>query len=156
IPSTRAISRFATPWLCNSRTVVRCAWLNMRCLLRKKFFVDALEPFFNPLDLMPRRRTLLVVQIHRLRTGESPMGAVHDRRDDLQIADQFSGWAGRDFLLPLRFEKQHGIGQNAFADCCRSPAPGRIQLAGFARIAVMLSEDRRDAMAVLQALARHR
>ena len=65
---------------------------------------------------------------------------------------------GRSFLLrlPLRFEKQLGIIQNAFADRGRALAPGGIQLAGFARIAVMLGEDRRHPLAILQALARHR
>jgi hypothetical protein len=95
-------------------------------LLRKKSFVDALELFFNPLDLVPRRGTLLVIQLHCLRTGKQPMGAVHNRSDHLQIADQFGGGPSRDFLLPLRFEKQRGITQNAFADRGRSPAPSRI------------------------------
>ena len=58
--------------------------------------------------------------------------------------------------LPLRFEKQFGIIQNAFADRRRALAPGGIQLPGFARIAVMLGEDCGHTLAVLQALARHR
>jgi hypothetical protein len=84
--------------------------------LRKKFFVDALELFFNPLDLLPRRGTLLVIQFHCLRPGQPPMGAVHNRSHHLQVADQFGASPWRDFLLPLRFEKQRGIVQNAFAD----------------------------------------
>jgi hypothetical protein len=56
-------------------------------LLRNKFFVYALELFFNPLDLLPRRRTLLVIQLHCLRPGQPPMGAGHNRGDHLQIAD---------------------------------------------------------------------
>ena len=84
------------------------------------------------------------------------MGAVHNRGDHLQIADQFGAGPRRDFLLPLRFEKQHGVIQNAFADGGRSPAPGGVQLAGFAHIAVMLGKDRRHVLAVLQALASHR
>jgi hypothetical protein len=98
----------------------------MWCLLRKKFSADTLELFFNPLDLVPRRRTLLAIQFHCLGTGEPPMGAVHNRGDHLQIADQFGGGARRRFLLPLRFEKQRGIIQNAFADSGRSPPPGGI------------------------------
>jgi hypothetical protein len=128
----------------------------MWCLLRKKLFVDAPELFFNPLDLLARRIALLVIQARRLCAGEPPLGAVHNRGDHLQIADQFGSGPGRDLLLPLRFEKQRGIVENAFADRGRSSAPSRIQLAGFARFAVMLSEDRRHALAVLQALARHR
>src|SRR5579871_1249310 len=91
IPITRAISRFATPCVCNSRIVVRCAWLNMRCLLRKKFFTDALELFLNSLDLLARRGTLLVIQLHCLRTGEPSMGAIDNRGYHFQIANQFSG-----------------------------------------------------------------
>jgi hypothetical protein len=54
--------------------------------------------------------------------------------------------------LPLRFEKQFGIIQNPFADRRRTFAPRGIQLAGFPRIAVMLGEDRRHPLAILQAL----
>jgi hypothetical protein len=118
--------------------------------------VDALELFFDPFDLLPRCGVLLWVQIHCLCAGEPPMGAAHNRGDYLQVADQFSTGHWRDFLLPLRFEEQRGVIQNAFADGGRSPAPGGIQLAGYARIAVMLGEDRRHTLAVLQALARHR
>jgi hypothetical protein len=80
----------------------------MRCLLRKKFFVDALELFFKPLDLLPRRGTLLVIQFHCFRTAEPPMRAVHNRGDNLQIADQFGGGPGWDFLLPLRLKNSAG------------------------------------------------
>jgi hypothetical protein len=58
--------------------------------------------------------------------------------------------------LPLCFEKQLGIVQNAFADGGRTFAPRAIQLAGFPRIAVVLGEDRRHPLAVFQALAGHR
>jgi len=125
-------------------------------LLREKFFVDALELFFNTVDLLPRRGALRVIQFQGRLAGQPPMGAVYDRGHHLQIADQLGGWSGREFLLPLRFEKQRGILQNAFADRGRSLAPGGIQLAGFACIAVMLGENGRHALAVLQALACHR
>ena len=118
--------------------------------------VDTLELFFDPFDLLPRRRSLLVIQLHCFHTGKPPLGAVHNRSDHLQIADQFGASPWRDFLLPLRFEKQRGIIQNAFADGGRSPAPGRIQLPGLAAIAVMLGKDRGHALAILQTLPRHR
>lgn len=117
--------------------------------------VDAPELFFNPLDLLPHRGTLLGIQLHALRTGEPPVSAVHNRGDHLQIADQFGGWP-RSFLLPLRFEKQRGIVQNAFADSGRSPPPSGIQLPCLAAIAVMLGEDRCHPLAIFQALAGHR
>jgi hypothetical protein len=127
----------------------------MRCL-REKLFVDALELFFNPFDLLPRRGALLLIQLHCLCAGNPPLGAVHNRGDFLQIADQFSAGPGRDFLLPLRFEKQRGIIQNALADGGRPPPPGGIQLPGLAAIAVMLGQDRCHPLAIFQALAGHR
>jgi hypothetical protein len=53
--------------------------------------VDALELFFNPLDLLPCRGALLVIHFHCRRAGEPPMDVVHNRRYHLQIADQFGG-----------------------------------------------------------------
>jgi hypothetical protein len=125
-------------------------------LLREKFFVDALQLFFNPLHLLLRRGTLLGIQLRCRPAGQPPVGAVHDRRHHLQIADQFGGGPWWGFLLSLGFEKQCGIVQDALADRSRSVPPSGIQLAGFARIAVPLRKDRRHALAGLQALARHR
>ena len=120
----------------------------------RKFFVHALKLFSNPVDLLPRCCTLLVIQLHCLRASDAPMRAIHNRSYHLQIADQFGADSRRSFrlALPLRFEKQRRIIQNAFAHCGRSPAPGGIQLAGFANITVMLSEYDRHALAILQAL----
>jgi hypothetical protein len=79
------------------------------------------------------------------------MGTVHDSGYHLQIADQFGAGLGRGFLmgLPLRFEEQRGIVQNPLANCSRSLPPGGIELARFARIAVMFGKDRRHPLAVL-------
>jgi hypothetical protein len=51
--------------------------------------------------------------------------AVHNRHHHLQIAQQFGASPGGSFLLrlPLRFEKQFGIIENAFADRWRTFAP---------------------------------
>ena len=94
-------------------------------MLRKKFFADALELLFNALDLLPRRAALLVIQFRRLGAGQPPMNPIHNRGNHLQIADQLGGWPGRNLLLPLRFEKQRRIVQNAFADggCAAPPCP---------------------------------
>lgn len=82
------------------------------------------------------------------------MRAAHHRRDRFQIADQFAARSRRGLLpgLPLRFEKQRRIVQNAFAGRRRSPPPSGVELAGLARIAMMFGEDRRHPPAVLQAL----
>jgi hypothetical protein len=124
-------------------------------LLREKFFLHALELSCNALDLLPRGIALRRIEFCCLRTGDPPIGAVHNRGDHLQIAGQFGGGPGGDFLLPLRFEKQRRIFQNPLADRGRSPAPGAIQLPRFACIAVMLSKDRGHALAGLWVLARH-
>ena len=111
--------------------------------------------FFNALDLLPRRGALLAIQLLRPSAGQPSMGALHDRAHHLQIADQLAGGSGRGLLLPLRFEKQRGVVQNALPDRSRSSSPGGIQLAGFTSIAVVLGQDGRHALAILQTLPRH-
>ena len=126
-------------------------------MLRLQFFVDVLELFFHAIDLLARAFALPGIQFRYARAGQAPMGAVQDRGRHFQIAQQFGGGAGGSFgFLPLRLEKQLGLSQDAFADRSRALAPGSIQLAGFARIRVVLGEDRGHPLAVLQALARHR
>jgi hypothetical protein len=130
----------------------------MGFLLRWDFFVDAMELLLNALDLMPRSFRLLLIQLHGSRARQPPLGAVHNRYHHFQIAQQFGARSGWGFLprLPLRFEKQRGIVQNAFADRRRTLAPRSIHLASLTRIAVVLREDRRHPPAILQALACHR
>jgi hypothetical protein len=123
-----------------------------------EFFVDVIELLLNALDLMPRSFRLLLIQLHGSRARHPPLRAVHDRHYHFQIAQQFGADTGWSFLLrlPLRFEKQRGIIQNAFADRRRTFAPRSIQLARLTRIAVVLGEDGRHPLAILQALACHR
>jgi hypothetical protein len=56
----------------------------------------------------------------------------------------------------LCFEKQGRIIENALTDRRRPLAPGGIELPRCARIAVMLGEDCRHSLAVLQTLPRRR
>jgi len=72
----------------------------------------------NALDLMPRSSRLLTIQLRGSGAGHSPLRAVHNRHHHLQVAQQFGASPGGSFLLrlPLRFEKQLGIIENAFAD----------------------------------------
>ena len=77
IPSTRAISRLLTPFVCSSRIVVRCAWLNMCFRLREKSFVDALELFGNASDLLVCRFAWLSIQFHGRCARQSSIDAVH-------------------------------------------------------------------------------
>jgi hypothetical protein len=107
---------------------------------------------------MPRGFGLLVIQLRGSRPRQPPLRAVHNRHYHFQIAQQFGARSGWGFLLclPLRFEKQRGIVQNAFAARRRTFAPRSIQLARVTRITVMQREDRRHPLAILQALACHR
>ncbi len=86
------------------------------------------------------------------------MGAVDDRRDHLQIADQFGAGCRGSLLLrlSLSFEKQRRIVQDALPDRGRSAAPRAVELRRLAVIAAMLGEDRRHPLTSLQALPRHR
>ena len=120
--------------------------------------VQALQLFFHSFDLLPCRFALPAVQFQRRRAGHPALHAVDDGGGHLQIAQQFGGRSGGEFfpLLPLRFEKQRGILQKALPDRGRALAPSRIELAGLARIATMLGEDRRQALAVFQTLPRGR
>lgn len=117
-----------------------------------------MELFLKALDLMPYGFRLLLIQLRGGGAGQSPLRAVHNRHHHLQIAQQFGAGPGGSFLLrlPLRFEKQLGIVQNAFADRGRAFAQRGIQLAGLTRIAVVLGEDLCHPLAILQALASHR
>lgn len=116
----------------------------------------------NAFDLIPRGFRLLVIQFGGRCALQSPLCASHNRYCHFQIAQKFGtrprGHPGWSFLLrlPLRFEEQLGIVENALADCRRTFAPRRIHLARLTRIAVMLGQDRRHPLAIIQALACHR
>ena len=114
------------------------------------------ELVFNAIHLLPGGLALLGIQFPRTRARQPPLRAIHDGGHHLQIAQQCGGGCGGFPFLPLRSEKQLRLIEDAFADRGRALAPGGIQLAGLARIAVVLGEDRRHPLAVLQALARHR
>ena len=72
--------------------------------------------FFNPLDLLPRRGALPFIEVRRLRASQPPMGAVHDRTHHFQVADQVGAGSRRRLLLPLGFEKQRRIVQDALSN----------------------------------------
>jgi hypothetical protein len=121
-------------------------------LLRFELFADALELSCDALDLPPRTFALPAIQLRGV--GQLPLSAIHDRGRHLQIAQQFG--MRRLVLLPLRFEEQLRLLQKPFADRARTPAPGGIQLAGFAHLRATLGEDGGHPPAVFQTLARHR
>ncbi len=108
----------------------------------------------DAIELMTCGFALLVIQLRGGGSRQTTMRAVCDGGYHFQIAQQFGPGPSRSFLLrlPLRFEKQLGIIQNAFADRGRTFAPRGIQLAAFTRIAVMLDKDRGHPLAIVQAL----
>jgi hypothetical protein len=57
----------------------------MRLLLRSDLLVQAAELILNAIDLMPRRFTLLGIQLCTGLTSHSPMSAVGYSGDHLQI-----------------------------------------------------------------------
>jgi len=77
-----------------------------------------MELFLNAINLVPRGSRLLVIQLHGSGPRQPPLRAVHNRHHHFQVAQQFGARSGRSFLLrlPLRFEKQIGIIEDAFAD----------------------------------------
>ena len=81
----------------------------------------------NAVDLMPCGFALLAIQFRCTRASQPPLRAVHHRGHHLQIAYQFGGYGGGGFhFLPLRFEKQLRLIEDAFADRWRPLAPGGI------------------------------
>lgn len=105
-------------------------------------------------DMAPRLITLRAIQVWR-GGGQSPAGPVDDRRSRLQIAQEFvRRRRGRLRLdLPLRFQKQLRLRENALAGLARAIAPGGIQLGGLPRVAVEFDERRDHLPAVFQAHA---
>ena len=93
----------------------------------------------------------------RQRFAEPSSGTTQDGDHHIQIALHLFDRRrlGRRWL-PLRFQKQFRLGENAFADHARAFAPGRIQLPCLPRIATMRDESRRHARAVVGADSRHR
>jgi hypothetical protein len=90
----------------------------MGFLLRLDSFVDVSELLLNAIDLVPRGFALPSIRIERRGVRQPPLRAAHHRHHHFQIAQQFGAAPGWGFLLrlSLRFEKQLGSFQNAFAD----------------------------------------
>lgn len=93
----------------------------------------------------------------RQRFRQPAAGTPQNRRGHLQITLECGRLRRLRSRCPsLRFEKQLRRGEQAFADRPRTAPPGGIQLPGFPRIAVVLSEGRCHPLAAFQADPRHR
>jgi hypothetical protein len=155
--STRAISRRLTPCAFSSRIAVLCAWLSMFRLLLLS------HSFRHPRQFPPRVFDLafdpLPLRAGHLRHGfrEPPVGAMQDGDGHFQIARDLLGCCRRGGRrLPLRLQEQLRLGQNALASYARAFAPGRIQLPGLPRIAMVRDEHGRHPLALLRIHAGYR
>jgi hypothetical protein len=94
----------------------------MRLLLLRDSPGQTAKLVFQAFDLAPRGFALLA--IHLCASGaqraprQAPGGAVHNRCRHLQIAQEFGGRRCRSFRfrLPLRFEEQRGLVEQALPD----------------------------------------
>jgi hypothetical protein len=130
----------------------------MRLLLLWDSPGQTTELVFHALNLEPRRFALPAIHLRGNCAHQPPRSAVHNRCRHLQIAQEFGGRRCRSFRfrLPLRFEKQRGIVEQALPDHRWAAAPGGIQLPGLPDVAVMLGERRGHPLAVLQVDAGYR
>jgi hypothetical protein len=114
--------------------------------------------FRDPVEF-PARTFNLALRVLLLRAahlGQSfrqpPVGATQDGGRHLQIALEPGRWGGIPrWSLPLRFQKQFRLGQDALAGHPRTVTPSGIQLPGLPRVAVMLRKHCRHLLAVFQA-----
>jgi hypothetical protein len=109
-------------------------------------------------DLPAHGLALVAVQGGGLPARQSSLGAVQNGGRHVQIALQSGGpgRARRRLGGRLGLEEQRGLVEQTLTDQGRGVAPGRIQLPGLPRIAVMLNKSGGHALAVVQADARYR
>ena len=102
---------------------------------------------------------LLLLRRGHLRQGldEPAAGTTQNGQRHLQIApDPFECGGLRRLRLPLCFQKQLRLAENALANHARALAPGRIKLRGLPCIAATLHEYSGHPLAVFGAGSRHR
>ena len=85
------------------------------------------------INLLSQLSALLAIEFDR-GTGQASIGAMDDRHHHPQIAGQFGNgrrrWLG--ITLPLGFQEQLRLIENAPPDCRRGVSPRVVQLSGFA------------------------
>ena len=105
----------------------------------------------------PVLRLFLLPAVHlRQGFGKPPAGALQNGNRHLQIAIESGRGRTGSRWLPLRFQKQFRLGQDALANHARAFAPGGIELPGLPCTEVMLGERRGHPLAIVQLDARHR
>jgi len=90
----------------------------MRLLLLWDSPGQTAELTFHALDLAPGCFALLAIYLCGGGARQSPGGAVNNRCRHLQIAQEFGGrrCSSFRFCVPLRFEKQRGLVEQALPD----------------------------------------
>ena len=88
--------------------------------------------------------------------GQPPAGAMQDGNRHLQVVFQSGRGRPGGRRLPLRFQKQFRLGEDALADHARAVPPAGIQLSGLPRVTTVLDESGSHPRAVLHVDSRHR
>ena len=102
-------------------------------------------------------RLFLARTVHlRQGFGEPPAGAMQEDHRHLQIALESGRGRTGGRWLPLRFQKQFRLGEDALANHARSLPPGGIELPGLPCVPTALDKCRGHPLAVLEVEARHR
>jgi hypothetical protein len=109
------------------------------------------------INLLPQLSALIAIQLDR-RAGQAPMGPMDDRHHHPQIARQFGHGRRRwpEITLPLSFQEQLRLIENAQPDRRRSVSPGGVQLSGFAAGEPMRRKRFGHALTVFEAHTCHR
>jgi hypothetical protein len=126
-------------------------------------FLFLSDSFRHPVQF-PARVFHLALRLFLLRAshlregfGEPPAGTTQDGNRHLQIAlHLFDRRRLGCRWLPLRFQKQFRFGENTLANRACAFAPGCIELPGLPRVATVLDEGSRHALAMLRIHAGHR
>jgi hypothetical protein len=108
----------------------------------------------HPLQFLARAcdlalRLFLARAIHLRQGGrQAPAGATQNGHRHFQVVLHSGRRRPTGRYLPLRFQKQFRLGQDALADHARAFPPGGVELSRFPRIAMLLHQGGRHAHAV--------
>jgi hypothetical protein len=125
-------------------------------------FLFLSDSFRHPVEFAARAfdpglRLLLLSAVHlRQGFGEPLAGATQNGHRHLQLAIEGDCSRLGDRRLPLGFQKQFWLGEDAFADHARAVPPSRIELPGLTCVATVLDKSGGHAPAVLHVDSRHR
>jgi hypothetical protein len=104
------------------------------------------------INLLPQLSALIAIEFDR-GAGQAPIGPMDDRHHHPQIAGQIGNGRRRrpGITLPLGFQEQLRLIENALPDRWRGVSPGGVQLSGFAAGEPMRRKRFGHALTVFQA-----